>query len=232
MDSNQNEREQHILEAAAGVIIQQGYDKTTMSDIAEVAGVNRGILYLHFATKDALFEALVRRETMLYTQRWLDYIEADPRGGTVGGTYRGVLYAMKSRPFIAAIMRRDQRTFGNYLRKPNNLFSGVRTSSVPFLQAMQSAGAIRADVNLGVMGYIADILAYGLVLADSLNENETTPPFEEMLEAIGTMLDFMLTPADGGDSEAGKVILRQMARAAQAHYTNYQATPERDRDNA
>lgn len=230
MNSNQNEREHHILERAAEVIIQQGYDKTTMSDIAEAAGVRRGILYLHFATKDALFEALVRREAMLYTQKWLDYIEADPRGGTVGSTYRGVLYAMNSRPFIAALMRRDQRTFGNYLRKPNNLFSGVQTSSVPFLQAMQNAGAIRADVNLEVMGYIADILAYGLVWADHLND--TSPPFAEVLEAIGTMLDLMLTPPEGSNSEAGKAILRHMATATQTHYANYQANPEQDGDQA
>jgi hypothetical protein len=47
-----------------------------------------------------------------------------------------------------------------------------------------------------------------------------------VLEAIGTMLDFMLPPMDGSDSEAGKVILRQMASATNAHYTQFQKGSE------
>src|SRR6266508_3649989 len=39
--SDTNERQQQILDAAAAVIIRLGYDKTTMSDIAEEAGAIR-----------------------------------------------------------------------------------------------------------------------------------------------------------------------------------------------
>ena len=75
-----DERQQQILDAAAAVIIRQGYDKTTMSDIAEEASASRGTVYLYFKGKDDLFEALLYREWMQYSQTWLDYIEADPRG--------------------------------------------------------------------------------------------------------------------------------------------------------
>jgi AcrR family transcriptional regulator len=85
-----NAREQRILDAAAELIIRQGYDKTTMSDVADAAGISRGVVYLHFKGKDKLFEALVHREMFQYGQAWLDHIEADPRGGTIGGIYRAV----------------------------------------------------------------------------------------------------------------------------------------------
>ena len=39
--SDNNERQQQILDAAAAVIIRLGYDKATMSDIAEEAGASR-----------------------------------------------------------------------------------------------------------------------------------------------------------------------------------------------
>lgn len=50
-----------ILEAATGVFLRYGFKKTSMDDLARAAGLSRQGLYLHFATKEALFkEALLR----------------------------------------------------------------------------------------------------------------------------------------------------------------------------
>src|SRR5689334_5481548 len=135
-----DERQQQILSAAASVIIRLGYDKTTMRDIADEAGVSRGTVYLYFKGKEELFEALVYSEWMQYAQTWLESIEADPRGGTVGGFYRAVFRAMNSRPLIASMMRRDRRVIGNYLRKPDNLFAWMDAGSITtsFIQTLQA----------------------------------------------------------------------------------------------
>src|SRR4051812_41640097 len=122
---NNDVRQQQILNAAAAVIIRLGYDKTTMSDVAEAAGASRRTVYLYFNGKEALFEALLYREYMQYSQTWLEYVEADPRGGTLGGFYRALLRAVNSHPLIAAMMRRDRRVIGSYLRKPDNLFAWI-----------------------------------------------------------------------------------------------------------
>src|SRR5689334_1891623 len=121
-----NERQDQILNAAADVIIRLGYDKTSMSDIAAEAGASRGTVYLYFKSKEELFEALALREWMQYAEIWLDTIEADPRGGTVGGFFRATLRAMNRRPLVASLMRRDRRVIGNYLRKPDNIFAFVQ----------------------------------------------------------------------------------------------------------
>src|SRR5262249_16785460 len=144
-----DERETQILDAAAAVIVRIGYDKSTMSDIADEAGVSRGTVYLYFKGKDELFEALVYREYMQYAQIWLDYVEADPRGGTLGGVYRATFRAVKSRPLVASMMRRDRRIIGNYLRKPDNLFAWIQagTISADFIRALQAIGAVRPDAD-------------------------------------------------------------------------------------
>src|SRR5512142_2088661 len=118
-----DKRQQQILVAAAAVIIRLGYDKTTMSDIAEEAGASRRTVYLYFNGKEELFDALLYREYMQYAETWLEYIEADPRGGTFGGSYRAIFHAVNRRPLIAAMLRRDRRVIGNYLRKRGNLFT-------------------------------------------------------------------------------------------------------------
>jgi AcrR family transcriptional regulator len=206
-------REQRILDAAATVIMRQGYDKTTMRDVADEVGVSRGIVYLHFESKEQLFEALIYREVQQYSQTWLDHIEADPRGGTIGGIYRAVLYAINSRPLMAAMMRRDRRIIGNYLRKPDNLFASMQSSaiSVGFLKALQEAGAVRKDVDLIIMSHIMDTLSYGLVTIQDFRPPEELPPYDMVMEAIAGMLDQLLTPDDGGNSEGGKAVIRQLA---------------------
>jgi len=213
-----DDREQRILDAAADLIIRQGYDKTTMSDIAEAVGVSRGILYLHFDSKDKLFEALFYRETLIYAQICLNRIEDDPRGGTIGGIYRGVLYAINSRPLMQAIMRRDRRVFGNYLRKPDNMFAyrEANTMWASTLRAMQAVGAVRSDVNMDVMPYIMEMMSYGMVSISDIRDPDELPPFDVLLETMADMMDRLLTPEGGGNTEAAKALIRELFAAAGA----------------
>jgi AcrR family transcriptional regulator len=221
-------REARILDATTALIMRQGYDKTTMSDVADEVGLSRGIVYLHFDSKDTLFEALIQREVMQYSQTWLEHIEADPRGGTIGGIYRAVLYAINSRPLMAAIMKRDRRVVGNYLRKPGNMFASMQSSSVniDFLKALQAAGAVRQDVDPALMSHILDIISYGLITVGDFRLPEELPPYETVMETIADMLDRLLTPADGGSSEAGKAVIRQLAAEARQQFARMRPIKE------
>ncbi|AXG79268.1 TetR/AcrR family transcriptional regulator [Streptomyces paludis] len=52
-------RRDEITEAAAGVFLRYGFKKASMDDLARAARISRQGLYLHFRTKDALFEAVL-----------------------------------------------------------------------------------------------------------------------------------------------------------------------------
>jgi TetR/AcrR family acrAB operon transcriptional repressor len=211
-----------ILAAAAEVIIRLGYDKTTMNDIAEEASLSRRTLYLYFKGKDDLFEELLFREYLLYAQTWLEQIEADPRGGTIGGFYRAIFHAVNSRPLIAAMLRRDKRVIGNYLRKRDNIFaqmlSGVDT--LAFFQALQTAGAIRQDIDAAVIEHIVEMLSYGQLTIGDFKPADQSPPYDAVMEALADMMDRALRPEEGAPgtdkSEAGKVIVQQITAAARA----------------
>jgi AcrR family transcriptional regulator len=209
-----------ILAAAVKVIIRLGYDKTTMNDIAEEAGLSRRTIYLYFKGKDDLFEELLYREYMQYAQTWLEQIEADPRGGTVGGFYRATFHAVNCHPLIAAILRRDRRVIGNYLRKRDNIFtqmlSGMNT--VAFFRAMQEAGAIRQDIDAGIIEHIVAMLSFGQLTIGDFKPADQFPPYDAVMEALADIMDRALRPVDGAPgtdiSEAGKVIVKQITAAA------------------
>ena len=224
--SDHDERQQQILDAAAAVIIRLGYDKTTMSDIAEEAGASRRTVYLYFKGKEELFEALLYREYLLYAQTWLEQIDADPRGGTVGGFYRAIFHAVNRHPLIAAILRRDQRVVGNYLRKRDNIFSqmvsGVNT--VAFFQALQAAGAIRQDIDAAVILHMVEVLSYGQLTIGDFKPFDQFPPYDAFMEALADMMDRALAPhgngpedaRTGANSETGKELVRQITAQARA----------------
>ena len=58
--SNGRERVGLILEAAADVIHERGYDATTMKEIAERSGTKIGSLYRFFPTKELVADALIQ----------------------------------------------------------------------------------------------------------------------------------------------------------------------------
>jgi len=235
--SDNDERQQQILDAAAAVIIRQGYGKTTMRDIAEEAGASRGTVYLYFKGKEELFEALLYREYMQYAQTWLEHIEADPRGGTLGGVYRAIFYAVNSRPLIAAMLRRDQRVVGNYLRKRDNLFAQMysEVNTPGFFQALQAAGAIRQDIDAAVILHIVEMLSYGQLTIGDFKPLDQFPPYDAVMEALADIMDRALRPEDAGtgaNSEAGKAIVRQITASARAQMEQIKQTRERSSQGA
>ena len=54
------DRPQEITAAAFEVFAERGYARARVQEVAERAGVSKGLLYLYFETKQALFKAVIR----------------------------------------------------------------------------------------------------------------------------------------------------------------------------
>jgi AcrR family transcriptional regulator len=57
-----------ILRAANHVFGEKGYRQATMDDVAKKLGVSKGALYLYFASKEELFEAICRSEPLAFRE--------------------------------------------------------------------------------------------------------------------------------------------------------------------
>ncbi|MGJ4960963.1 TetR/AcrR family transcriptional regulator [Bradyrhizobium sp. HKCCYLRH3061] len=62
-DDDSSKRRQ-ILQGARKVFMDMGFDGASMGEIARVAGVSKGTLYVYFADKFRLFEAIVEEESV------------------------------------------------------------------------------------------------------------------------------------------------------------------------
>jgi AcrR family transcriptional regulator len=55
-------RREHLLDVAAQILLEHGFEALTMEAVKERAGVSRGLAYVHFANADELAFALYDRE--------------------------------------------------------------------------------------------------------------------------------------------------------------------------
>ncbi len=73
-----DQRRKRILTAATRLFARRGYDGASMSGIAAGAGITKPVLYDHFASKEALFETLLRsiRDDLLAKGRAIGHSSA------------------------------------------------------------------------------------------------------------------------------------------------------------
>ena len=71
---------EHILDAADGVVRQEGAAHLTLEAVAERAGVSKGGLLYHFKTKELLLQAMVDRHFDLLSERHAAALATLPPG--------------------------------------------------------------------------------------------------------------------------------------------------------
>ena len=93
-----------VLEAAAQVLQREGYARATTNRIAESAGVSVGTIYQYFGDKDAIFDALIRRE-IDGLQRTLRNASPDPREPLADTLSRVLHVLVRARPEAPSLYR-------------------------------------------------------------------------------------------------------------------------------
>lgn len=71
-----------ILSVSARLFLEKGFDKTSMQDIAETAGISKGAIYHHFQSKDDIVKAVTEKQAQTITatiENWLS--ESDSLSG-------------------------------------------------------------------------------------------------------------------------------------------------------
>jgi TetR/AcrR family acrAB operon transcriptional repressor len=63
-----------------------------------------------------------------------------------------------------------------------------------------------------------NMLAYGLISMDEVMPADAIPPIEDIIEGIADLMERALTPDDGGNTEIGKTIVRQIFEASRQRF--------------
>lgn len=216
--------EKRILDSAKDLFLRYGFDKTTMNDISKKAGVSKSTIYIRWKKKDDLFDTLIWRESKDYTELWMERVEADPNGGTYGGWMRHALGAFFENKFLRALYKNDRRMIGGMLQRRGieAMFTQRIEMFMAFFKQMQDAGVVRKDIDSLTLTYLMNSLQYGLIHLDDIVPDSHTPEMDDALLMMVDMLEEYITPEDGGDSDAGKEVLRQFMAQIRYMMANYE----------
>lgn len=140
---------------------------------------------------------------------FLQRLDADPEGGTIGSIYRYGLLATFANPFVRAVLTSDNRVLGDYLRRLGPDFYRMRFQAArALIERLQAAGLVRRDLGPEAITYLLTMLSLGLSTAGALIPAEVRPPPGEIAEALANFVQRALAPEGGGEREAGKRLVR------------------------
>jgi AcrR family transcriptional regulator len=98
-------KRRQVLDGARKVFLDVGFDAASMNDIARVAGVSKGTLYVYFDSKVALFEALIREDRTQQAEQLLRVSDWDSDMRTVLISFGVSLVTMITQPSCVAHAR-------------------------------------------------------------------------------------------------------------------------------
>ncbi len=167
-DDYMSGRKQHIIDALARCVRRQGWNQTTIEDVAKESGLSIGAIYLHFANKRALLLGLLAA-SMSHTDsharlNTLTELKADILESTqaltfpsaqqeVAGHFEAVIDGIRDeeiRGMIDIAARHLAHVLEDVVRK---LCSGIadkkaRTEAMTLLLIMEGIRSFRVSTNL------------------------------------------------------------------------------------
>lgn len=198
-DSSGKETPQRILDSAASLFASQGYSKTTLSDIADGAGISRGLPYVYFPSKRDLLDAVCLRAVNTWyesTKKKLSVGKEPPIESLKKSFKYSILYSA-SDPICRAIMAQDPKLLLPNSEKLKAQIIAMNDEGFTHLfEELIAQGVVRSDIPLD------DVLTIWRIVHDSLihihtdafswrAENRT---LEELIDsALPVLLSGLLT---------------------------------------
>ena len=143
-----NAKRRQILAGASKVFMDLGFDGASMGEIARAAGVSKGTLYVYFADKSRLFEAIVQEETLEQGRVAFNFDPGRDVGTTLrefGQTYIEVLCRPGGGSAIRTVMAIAERMPDVGRRYYENVLAKTINRLADYLQAHVTAKDLAID---------------------------------------------------------------------------------------
>jgi AcrR family transcriptional regulator len=180
-------RAEHILDAAADLLIRWGYKRITIDDVARQAGIGKGTVYLHWKTREELFYSVIMREQLSAVEEQLSALHRDPWEVQLHRLIRWKYLTTMRRPILKAVFMADPEIVGKLAHESSgaDLVRLQGTISSDYLQVLIEHGLARADMSTGDLLYQMGATAIGFFTSDSfLSAFGWNPEFERKADLL------------------------------------------------
>jgi AcrR family transcriptional regulator len=187
-------RAAQILGAASELLLRHGYGRITMEDVARQAGVGTGTLYLHWKTKEALFETVLLRELVEIWGELARRLDEDPANALLHRFLGHLLRLVKQRPLAQALFTRDTTLLGKLAQRSVVLQAQPLASGAQFIAALRDLGLMRGDIAPDVQAYCFSATWAGFSLVDPLLTGDDRASLDAQVEALSHVVRATFEP--------------------------------------
>jgi AcrR family transcriptional regulator len=210
-DDTESAKRRQIMDGARRVFLADGFDGASMNDIARVAGVSKGTLYVYFASKEQLFEAMIREDRQQQAERLADTTDSESPS---------VWLAQFGRRLIALMMQPDMIAQARIVIAATAKFPNIgrafyeagpcygETRLAGLLEQWRAAGLLQFEDGRIAARHFLDLAKSGLYGACLFGAADQPSPervaktvdaaVEVLLRAYGTKAASMSGPSDSG----------------------------------
>lgn len=158
------ETRQRLLDAAADVFAERGYEGATLADIARTAGYTTGAIYSRFRDKAALLLAVVERILESQQQAAVEAATGEDLGALATQFTDADSAAMRALVLEAHVAARRDPAVGEVLRRFQSERLDALTQTV---KEAQSSGDVDPSVDANAVATLFMAIPLGLVLLDT-----------------------------------------------------------------
>ncbi|GAA1836174.1 TetR/AcrR family transcriptional regulator [Agromyces salentinus] len=160
------DRRERILDAAERLVLERGFDAMSIASVASAAGIGKGAVYLEFASKRELLDAVLRRGTRRLRTRVDREIGPRPR---LGAAYRAAIRALLDDELMTAAFLDDRGVLGTHVGTvDDDRYRRRQDEVVAWLRELQRSGRLAGSVDAEHLGLALSSATIGLLSAGRL----------------------------------------------------------------
>lgn len=159
-----------ILDAAEELLVNYGYRRITVDEVARRAGVGKGTVYLYWPSKLDLFGAVLTRDAARLVEDQLAAIRTDPAEVLLHRSMRWVFVAVMARPLARAWSTGDAGLLGELMASTRSgmLFAGGKRETTDRYLAVLHKHGMLLDEPSDLLSYRLSAAVTGSFLLDPL----------------------------------------------------------------
>jgi AcrR family transcriptional regulator len=191
--SARRDRAGKILDAAAELLRAHGYRRVSVDDVAQQASVGKGTIYLHWKTREALFWAVLQRETLLLLQRLIADLATDPGLAMPPRLIRRIFLEVDERPLVRALLLSDEEVLGSLAADPEVVAAQREmTGMANYLELLNSRGLLRPGLSVEGASHLLDCVVHGFFTG--AGSGRTSVPLLDQADLLAYVLSRSLVP--------------------------------------
>jgi AcrR family transcriptional regulator len=218
---DRQQRADRILDTARDLLLSWGYRRVTIDELARRAGVGKGTIYLHWRSREEVFQAVSAREAAAMADAIVDAIRNDPAEVALHRYLRRLFVEAMNRPVLRALYTRDADTLGTFLAAAHHhhLEESKLDVNRDYLSVLAAEGLLRPDLNLADLDYTLPTIVFGFFAAEPFHPPAITLTLEQKADQLAGTIHRAFEPAKAPRSDTLKraavkalPILQRLAR--------------------